>query len=206
MHPLKHSMTSGMSLLEMLVALAIITALAACLKPAIEGIMVGYRSTQCVSKLKQLHQAFALYSMENNGKIPAYRTWNEKGEGGPSWSTVIKPYLMPDASTAIYNKYLLCPAEEKLADNHYAMNYEIGSGIYLSEVTLPSQCFFIGDGNGTARITPAKVSTEAKFRHSAERMNILFFDGHVAARALSEIPAYANRTSAEYKTFWLGSQ
>ncbi len=210
-----NSRKAGISLVEVLVLLLIISVLAFLLLPHLGRMVEKSRDSQCVARLKNFHTGFMLYSAEHNGEIPPYRVFTPLPDGtthrGDFWSTQIKPYISPDAP---WGKHILCPSEKVLPSNHYAMNSNIsyGPGMppeRLNSIPLPSKRFLMGDGNATSRITAGNFIAETMFRHSGDTMNILFLDGHVEGRILRDVPIPANGFSSatpEYKAFWHGTQ
>ena len=65
--------TCGFTLIELLVVIAIIAILAALLLPALSRAQRAAKATTCLSNLRQIGLAFALYNTDNNdGVIPSY--------------------------------------------------------------------------------------------------------------------------------------
>jgi prepilin-type N-terminal cleavage/methylation domain-containing protein/prepilin-type processing-associated H-X9-DG protein len=76
----------GFTLIELLVVIAIIAILAALLMPALGSARESARQSKCLSNLRQVGAAAALFAQENDGYIPAY------GSPEGSWHAVLKPY------------------------------------------------------------------------------------------------------------------
>jgi prepilin-type N-terminal cleavage/methylation domain-containing protein/prepilin-type processing-associated H-X9-DG protein len=67
---LKTGARAGFTLVELLVAIAIIAVLAALLLPAINRAKASARGTACLSNLRQVGLALQLYVQENNNRLP----------------------------------------------------------------------------------------------------------------------------------------
>lgn len=81
--------TSGFSIIEVLVALAIIGLLAGILFPILFSVKESARAARCHSNLKQLHAAFELYAQDWDGVLPCpgglkgdLSYWDQEGGGG----------------------------------------------------------------------------------------------------------------------------
>jgi prepilin-type N-terminal cleavage/methylation domain-containing protein/prepilin-type processing-associated H-X9-DG protein len=60
----------GLTLLELLVAIAIIAILTALLFPALRGVRDSSQGTACVSNLRQIGAAIAAYAADHDGRLP----------------------------------------------------------------------------------------------------------------------------------------
>ena len=78
----------GFSLLEMLVAVAVIGLLTGIAFPAIQGGMGKAKLSQDLSNLRQIGQGILLYAGEDQGNLPPTSCLGE-----PSWIGALKPYL-----------------------------------------------------------------------------------------------------------------
>jgi prepilin-type N-terminal cleavage/methylation domain-containing protein/prepilin-type processing-associated H-X9-DG protein len=126
----------GFTLIELLVVIAIIAILAAILFPVFAKVREKARQTACVSNMKQLGLAFAQYTQDYDGRLPA-----RDGNTGNSmfWAVVIYPYVKsvgiyqcPDDSTEqiiVQPPYTYYPLS-------YAENQNAVTGAFGAESTF----------------------------------------------------------------------
>ncbi|MBI4028432.1 MAG: prepilin-type N-terminal cleavage/methylation domain-containing protein [Verrucomicrobia bacterium] len=128
----------GFTLIELLVVVAIISILAALLLPALKSAKNSAKSLQCMSNLKQIYTAFALYAGDNNDYIPP-----DAFSGPTEWHYYLGTggYLGGSKSGPPW-PVLRCPAEYQYLDGwgviitsnyerlekrtSYAINYAFG--------------------------------------------------------------------------------
>ncbi len=75
---LTHSQAGAFTLLELLVTIAVIGIVAALLLPALGRSKAAAQGTQCATNLRQLSQAWNMYSGDSNGQLPC----NADGQDG----------------------------------------------------------------------------------------------------------------------------
>jgi prepilin-type N-terminal cleavage/methylation domain-containing protein/prepilin-type processing-associated H-X9-DG protein len=93
---------SGFTVIELLVAIAIVAALAGLIMAAHGAVRERARRTACLSNLRQLGEAFRLYAADHDGMVPPYDTdWTHTIAWPPSDAgyysdgaifTVLRPY------------------------------------------------------------------------------------------------------------------
>jgi prepilin-type processing-associated H-X9-DG protein/prepilin-type N-terminal cleavage/methylation domain-containing protein len=107
--PALHSFT----LIELLVVVAIIAVLAAMLLSALQNAREKGKAAVCVSNLKQLYLAFALYAADNGQRVPFWGNYL----GNYYWQMLGNQYLggaqtYDGAANGPHYSVLLCPAEK----------------------------------------------------------------------------------------------
>ena len=193
----------GFTLIELLVVIAIIAILAAILFPTFARSREKARQTSCMSNLRQIGLAFAMYE-EDYLRIP----WDDLTEGGAiegtaptwTWRLMIHPYVM---NTQIF----VCPTAPDLnefdatwpdydqlagyAINHVHWDDDLGTdaepppGRTMPEILSPSEVIMATDFTGDHVISHFGTQEHgfvrrdpAATRHSGG-CNYLFVDGHV---------------------------
>ncbi|MEN6403202.1 MAG: DUF1559 domain-containing protein [Armatimonadia bacterium] len=194
-------MRRGFTLIELLVVIAIIAILAAILFPVFAKAREKARQSNCLSNVRQIGTALAMYTDDYDETLPRYSNGTVMVSGSPqiqTWARVLKPYVKND-------QIFLCPSKkatgwmgEADADSVWAPGgYGVNSGylftgtgysvVSLSQVNDPAGTIAAGEraGLNTARLyspqaeggaganPPCNVDT----RHN-DGANFLFLDGH----------------------------
>jgi prepilin-type N-terminal cleavage/methylation domain-containing protein/prepilin-type processing-associated H-X9-DG protein len=154
----------GFTLIELLVVIAIIAILAAILFPVFGKAREKARQTKCLSNVKQIALAIAMYSQENEEKLPPLATWI--------------------GALNVADKVYDCPTSEKKGNSS---DPDYGYGWWLDSKALGD----INQAESTVMLADAKTATlngttEADPRHDG-KVVYAFVDGHAAVVKPSEL-------------------
>ena len=102
----------GFTLIELLVVITIIAVLAAMLMPAIAMVRSSAQSINCLSNLRQIGTAYAVYAEDWEGRVPAAQRLG----GGVNWYTSITPYFTETqtAGVVLEVRGFLCPTQRSI--------------------------------------------------------------------------------------------
>src|SRR5579872_2068440 len=105
---------SAFTLIELLVVIAIIAILAAILFPVFAQAREKARQTSCLSNVKQLGLAFAMYSQDYDETDPNGINWYFPGGNG--WAGQTYPYIKNQ-------QIFLCPSDPSLSETRTSYGY-----------------------------------------------------------------------------------
>lgn len=161
-HPYLRRRLFAFTLIEMIVAVAIVTLLAALVFAAVNPSVQKSKTTRCASNLRNLASALLMYASDYDSRLPPFAATELREDQfmdySHTWQRLLQPYLK--------SRHLACPSVEVIdflkpypdepeswgyAYNHYLTSItKIGpriaytSGVHEGEVELPSDiiCFF----------------------------------------------------------------
>jgi prepilin-type N-terminal cleavage/methylation domain-containing protein/prepilin-type processing-associated H-X9-DG protein len=177
----------GFTLVELLVVLAIVSALAGLLMPALGYAMAVANETSCLSNLRQIGLAARCY-VNDYGAFP--RAWQDSE---CRWMDLLKPYV--DKKSEVYR----CPADRQQIPVAWDPDITLSYGINCFNFRGEDYCFWYGVGATAVRqasrvilfadCTPGKYycgggSTftdpvkDVDYRHPGGSFCAVFCDGH----------------------------
>lgn len=118
------------TLIELLVVVAIIAILAAMLFPVISRAVTKARQVVCITNLKNLGTAIAIYTQDYDERLP------RSSPTGPVWYHAVYPYVR---THGIY----YCPVRKKVGPG-YGMNW-LCNGLAIAQVATAGRKILLGD-------------------------------------------------------------
>ncbi|MGL4400628.1 MAG: prepilin-type N-terminal cleavage/methylation domain-containing protein [Luteolibacter sp.] len=199
----RHSPNNGFTLLELLVVIGIIAALAAVIAPLGKGLINRSRTIHCNQNLRQIGMAAMLYAGDNQMTLP--QSSHQKMSN--SWRVTLQPYASgalafkckedPNktrGNTYVLNDYLTKAPAGAPPD----LNYSILARIDRPHVTLmfaeASASYLSADHFHFAqyygqRVSPAVFESQVGVRFHGDKANYLFADGHAETLSWNEVKA-----------------
>ena len=206
---------SPFTLIELLVVIAIIAILAAMLMPALNKARETARRSSCLSQLKTMAQATALYADNYKDHIPPGLRYNSWAASNFWWSILVQT-IKPGAPGKNYNtvmngnyKIFVCPTEgiptgansPLFQYTHYGINYRFmhysAPVRKLSSVRKPTAVVMQMDTNQKTTYV-VKSDSQISQRHGTNRTNTSYLDGHAAFRELSMDSSKVEKLSDGY--------
>lgn len=197
----------GFTLVEILVAVGIISALIVLVITYIPSMRNSAETASCTSNLRQLGSLIHLYAQDNNNRFPPIRADNTASNATLYWRRAILPYMGLSASgDDLYKSKLTCPLVRRsiISAGGQPDVCSFGMNIYLSEVensrksrgipfsrlSTPAKTLMATESYIVSNKTPSPELQQTDFRNSAYdkywnphrgMQNILYCDGHIEA-------------------------
>jgi len=188
------------TIVELLVAIAILAVLTALLLSALSSGKAKAHSAQCLSQLQQWGKALHLYARDNEDAIP------RRGQGVRPLTKLDRPEdwfnaLAPEMGQPGFGRYITsagtnanspppvfrCPDANPRPSRYflsYAMNLYLSpwnrpEPHHLAEIPTPTAVVFLADGGvGYSSAFPAAAEYSPQARHHRQTANLVFLDGH----------------------------
>jgi len=159
----------GFTLLELLAVIAVVVVLAATTIPAVDFGISRANSAKCLGNLRAIGAGLNGWLADNNMMMPALVAGRKsRAEEVPVIDTVLAPWLTDP-------RVFACPADRVLAAS-------TGTSYYWNSVLSGQSALnlnFLSLATDLSKI-PVVVDKEGWHRHSKDKVNHLFADGHAA--------------------------
>jgi len=141
--------SSAFTLVELLVVIGIIAILIGILLPSLNRAREAARTAQCLSNLRQIGQAFQMYTNESKGWIvPGWiKDDDGKGNGIENWATLL-----------VARRYLAAPKQESVDFNDPMAN--VNSVFYCPNGVNSKHDVSLGSGGGQVIPNPTDMKSE----------------------------------------------
>lgn len=201
------------TLIELLTVIAIIGILAGILIPVVGRVRDTARASNCVSNLRQLHAAVILYANDHRDNLPlAYENATQRG-----WDYALGDggYTQARKENGKWVSQVFgCPRQRTAVNavslTTYGMNGTLtGSNtpIKLAAIEQPTRSLLMADGTGPVSGGYNIAFWQSVNKPSAahgDKANLLFVDGHVQPRLVSDILLNRWPAGSDQWVFWTG--
>lgn len=217
-HPRTIPRQRGLTVLELLVTVGILSALTGLLLPAVQKTREAARHLQCVHNLRQIGMALHIYH-DGHRALPSGLRTDATGETAFGWAAAILPQLDQnnlaahvrtetsltapenDAARLLAPAVFRCPSDPKLTafdlfaeTDHHHQPYG-GEDLWLT--TLPSTNYLGVFGLSDPDDTPANAGEGTFLGNRTVRLRDL-------TRGLSQVVIVGERTARKLPSTWIG--
>jgi len=184
---LHKSRLGAFTLIELLTVIAIIGILAAILIPTVGKVRSMARTTKCLSNLRQIGTAAALFSNDNKGLLVPAGLNNAPGFfGDGSWDRWLQPYLQQQKANQVEETIIVCPSDDRWKENvttGLARTYSLCRNNPVGDATYGgggvSNVYATGyGGNGKKRVSFNDVPDPSRTLYFTERPDGSNFKGN----------------------------
>lgn len=127
---------SGFTTVEFVAVLAVMVILITLILPILKVVREAGRKSECLNNLKQLSIAFASYTADYNGYLPASKWWDSTGTAGSGWDYTLGSYVSDDQDVSSAKTYL-CPTYVSLHPDYETEPNPIERTYGMSEEWAP---------------------------------------------------------------------
>ena len=189
----------GFTLIELLVVIAIIAILAALLLPALARAKEKAHQAACISNLKQIGIALALYIDDNEGFFPIAKSVTATGDD-LNWTKTLGPYLPRQGpnETSKAHKVFICPStkygnlsRDALSRTYTATGTMQGLTSTSTDADLPRKA--------TPMLTPTETLLVAEARSIDERIPTPWCQSNVKWKMSTGLGAQKDLTQTDPK-------
>tara|TARA_S200002703_G_scaffold66808_1_gene57963 strand:+ start:24 stop:689 length:666 start_codon:yes stop_codon:yes gene_type:complete len=187
--------TSGFTLLELVMVIALIAVVAAMLIPFAGRMRSKADQLACSTNLRHIAAGFQLYAQDHGGQFPEFKATG--GGDVMSWREKIYDYVInPDTNRSKYYVWY-CPAKEESEEKwrnvgSYGSNLNL-SNRRISTIEDPAQMMMAidttlkqGHHAKSENSGVSRVEEWVHFRH-LEKANMVMVDGHVEVVELEDV-------------------
>jgi len=213
----------GMTLVELLVVLAIVSVLAAVVMPVFTYARTYSLRTACMNNMHQSTLALALYSQDYDDNFPSFRTdpssaaqpddlvyWHDHfcratrlAANQVSWASLVAPYV--SGSSGDPNRYIgvfHCPADNDLLARpvtSYEFKMLLAEQTSISQIPVPTDTALLWEQ------WAYHIDSNMSEYDRRSAMNVVFVDGHAHWIRLSDTTTAIFGSGPDLHWYFVGS-